>query len=269
MERPEGPRRWVVSPEELVELSKTHAVRAVDVRRGGLYARSHITGSHSLSLSKLMTWSGQVAQLPERGYVDELMRGLGISDADRMVLYDDLHGLQASRAAWTLEHFGYTNVSVLDRDFASLERTDLIASAPAPQAAAARKVEVPENLATKDDILSMLGDRDVTIIDCREPSVYSLGHIPGAVNLPWYTLSGHGKNFLPASEILIDVAKLHLEGKLVVLYCNTGLNSAHAYVALKEAGLREVQVYAATYGEWFGSGAPTERGWQGPMASQV
>jgi len=269
MERPGAPRRWVVSPEEVLELGKTQGVKVMDARRGGLYARSHISGAASLSLSKLMTWSGQIAQLPQKGYVEELMGGLGFSLADRIIVYDDLHGLQASRAAWTLEHFGYTNVSVLDRDFSSLERTDLVANTAAPQTPEPQKRAVPDNLATKDDVRSMLGDSDVTIIDCREPSVFMLGHIAGAVNLPSYTLSGHGKNFLPASEILLELANLHLEGKLIVLYCSTGLSSAHAYVALKEAGLWDVQVYAATYGEWFGSGAPTERGWQRPMTPQA
>jgi len=252
-----------------MELSKTQVVRVLDARRLGLYAKSHLSGAVSLSLSKLMTWSGQVAQIPQREYVEELMGGLGIPYADRMVVYDDLRGLQASRAAWTLEHFGYTNVSVLDRDFSSLERTDLIANAPAPEATEPPKREVPDSLATREDLLSMLGERDVTIFDCREPTVFSLGHIPGALNLPSHTLSGHGKNFLGASEILINIANLHLEGKLVVVYCNTGLNSAHTYVALKEAGLRDVQLYAATYGEWFGSGAPVERGWQAPMTPQA
>jgi 3-mercaptopyruvate sulfurtransferase SseA len=100
----------VVSAEELLELSKSQVVRVVDARRGGLYARSHLSGAVSISLSKLMTWSGQVAQVPQREYVEELVGGLGISHADRIMVYDDLRGLQASRAAWTLEHFGYLNV---------------------------------------------------------------------------------------------------------------------------------------------------------------
>jgi len=262
------PRKWVLSPDELLELSKTQVVRAIDARRSGLYARSHMNGAVSLSLSKLMTWSGQIAQLPQSELVDGLMRELGISYADRLVVYDDLKGLQASRLAWTLEHFGFTNVSVLDRDYSSLESRDLIATAPAPRPAPPAKREAPDNLATKEDLLSMLEDRDVTIIDCREPSVFSLGHIAGAVSLP-YSLSGHGLNFLPSSEILVNLAGLHLEGKLAVLYCSTGLNSAHAYVAMKEAGVKEVQLYAATYGEWFGSAAPVERGWQRPMTPQA
>jgi thiosulfate/3-mercaptopyruvate sulfurtransferase len=271
MERPKvpAPRKWVVSPDDLLELSKTQVVRVVDARRSGLYARSHASGAVSLSLSRLMTWSGQIAQLPQKEYVDELMGGLGISYADRIVVYDDLKGQQASRAAWTLEHFGYTNVSVLDRDFSRLQRTDLTASAPPAQAAAPPRRESPDNLATREDLLSMLGDRDVVIIDCRDPTIFSLGHIAGALSLPWNTLAGHEKNFVGASEILIDIAKLHLEGKLVVLYCNSGLNSAHTYVALKEAGLMDVQLYAATYGEWFGSGSPTERGWQSSMTPRA
>ena len=258
----------MLSPDGLAERSKAQVVRAIDARRGGLYARSHLTGAVSISLSKLMTWSGQVAQLPQREYVEELMGVLEISRSDLLVVYDDLKGLQASRAAWTLEHFGYTNISVLDRDYSTLEKTELIGNAPPAQTSPPPTREAPENLATKDDVLSMLGDGDVLIIDCRESGVFALGHIPGALNLP-YVLSGHQKNFLPSSEILINLAGLHHEGKLLVVYCSTGLNSAHAYVAMKDAGLKEVRLYAATYGEWLGSGAPVERGWQRPMPPQT
>lgn len=264
-ENSEPQRVWVISPEEVSISSKKQAVKLIDVRRAALFERSHLVGALPIPLAKLMIWSGQSARLPPADEAEKLMKALGISKDDWIVLYDDHQGQHASRVAWTLEHFGYWNVSVLDRNFSSLNKLDLASDVEVGE----RKPPPPkrpteENMVSREELLSMMEKGEGRLIDCRDTNFFPIGHIAGAISLPWYTLSGHGKNFLSPQETLTKVRSLHLEGNQTVLYCSSALNSAHTYVALRAAGLKGVRLYSATFGDWVSSGEPVERGWAMP-----
>jgi rhodanese-related sulfurtransferase len=75
-----------------------------------------------------------------------------------------------------------------------------------------------ENLSDGD------ADNDPFIVSVRGPDHYALGHIPGAVNIPWRTVAG-----------LENLAKLPTDRQIVV-YCYTGHTGQVATTVLGALG---------------------------------
>ncbi|MEW5741233.1 MAG: rhodanese-like domain-containing protein [Myxococcota bacterium] len=65
------------------------------------------------------------------------------------------------------------------------------------------------------------------LVDVRTPGEFSVGHLPGAVNVP-------------LQELGARLNKLGAKEKPVVLYCASGTRSAMARSVLKNAGFQQV-----------------------------
>ena len=81
---------------------------------------------------------------------------------------------------------------------------------------------------TVDELKDMMdAGKDFELIDVREPNEYEIVSIPGA-------------KLIPKDEILSGRALSQLpQDKPIVLHCKTGVRSAEALAAVKNAGFRD------------------------------
>ncbi|MDA3864511.1 MAG: rhodanese-like domain-containing protein [Deltaproteobacteria bacterium] len=89
-----------------------------------------------------------------------------------------------------------------------------------------QKIQIIDTATLKKDFL---GKPEVVFIDNRPSHKFKkLGHLPGAVNLPWFE-QGHSSNVM-TKELLMK----HARGKTIVFYCTGALRAWHAAkVAIK------------------------------------
>ncbi len=66
--------------------------------------------------------------------------------------------------------------------------------------------------------------KNIQLIDVRKASDFKDGHLPGAINVPW-----------DSKKEKIDTSKFP-KGKLAVLYCNTGMQSAESALSIASVG---------------------------------
>jgi rhodanese-related sulfurtransferase len=91
------------------------------------------------------------------------------------------------------------------------------------------------------------GLRGFTVVDCRAPSAYAAGHVPGAVNLPYQRISAE------------TVAELLPPDGLLVTYCDGPHCNASTHGALRLAGLgRPVKEMIGGLDGWRRDGLPVE-----------
>jgi rhodanese-related sulfurtransferase len=96
-------------------------------------------------------------------------------------------------------------------------------------------------------------DGSVTIIDVREPSEYSGGHIPTALNMP-ITSSPDALFLTPEDfEDRFGFAKPEL-GSDVVFYCKAGIRSKAAAGLARQAGFEKVNEYRGSWMDWVNNG---------------
>jgi thiosulfate/3-mercaptopyruvate sulfurtransferase len=118
------------------------------------------------------------------------------------------------------------------------------------------------------DMLAALDKPEIAILDVRDvdewigdsSSPYGKefcprkGRIPGARWLEWYRMmkpTGEGPRFKAKDEILAECATVGITPDTpVYLYCFKGARASNTYLALKNAGVKDVRMYFGSWNEW-------------------
>ena len=229
------------------------SVRVIDVRREEDYKQSHIPTAVNLPLANLLSDDS-----PER--VLKLVNLMGIDDETPVVVYDDTFGALASRVAWTLEYLGHSEVSLLETTFSTwtslgLENDNQVPNIQSKEHSLHLR---PDILATSDYLERSKDNSDVILIDNRERLNYLEQHIPGAINLPYRTLSTPDKILRPKDDMkrLLENRRISGDSEIITYCGSVGTLSGLAYYALKSVGLPNVKLYVRSFKEWKGLEKP-------------
>jgi len=109
---------------------------------------------------------------------------------------------------------------------------------------------------SREDLLARMQDGLVTVLDVRPEDEFSLGHLPGALNVPLPTLERHLSTLPQDREIVA-----YCRGPYCVL-------TFEAVAALRARGFR-VRRLEDGYPEWKAAGLPTELGICAPREHRV
>lgn len=83
----------------------------------------------------------------------------------------------------------------------------------------------------------------VTVVDVRDPKEFAEGHVPGAINIPVETFA--------AGSGVLD------KGKQIIVYCNSGSRSYHAYRKLQK--LAYPNIAEMIFADWKSDGLPVAK----------
>ena len=120
-------------------------------------------------------------------------------------------------------------------------------------------------LITPDDLMPMLGKRDVVVIDTRSPEAFATGHIPGAVNVHdifTYLAMSTPDGMAALKQKFADIfGAAGLSGaETAVIYegsMNTGFGqSCRGYFLLKFLGYEKAMVLHGGFAAWQSAGGP-------------
>ena len=222
-------------------------LRLVDVRREDEYKAGHIPNAVNLPLAKLLE-----DDKPEN--VAKLAGDIGVTDDTNVVIYDDTFGALSSRVAWTFQYIGHNDVSLLEVTFSQWKDLGLEVSTEIPSVKAVKhSINLQSDiLATADYLEKVKEKKDVVLIDNRERLNFLENHIPGAINIPYRTLSTDGK-ILRTKDNMKNFLKNRgiSENAEIITYCGSvGTLSGLAYYALKSAGVPNVKLYVRSFKEW-------------------
>jgi thiosulfate/3-mercaptopyruvate sulfurtransferase len=233
-----------------------------------LYLQAHIPGARyadlNRDLSAPVTATSGRHPLPEPEKFAALLARLGVRQAVQVVVYDSAGGAYAARLWWMLRAWGHTAVAVLDGGYpawtgaggATVAGEEPPASGPilAPPIAVWPVVSAAE-------VAALLPDPQQLLVDARaaerfagsvEPIDAVAGHVPGAVNHPFFMNLGADGRFLPATEL-----RQRWQSRLgsrdpehLVAMCGSGVTACHNLLALAVAGLTGAKLYAGSWSEW-------------------
>ncbi|TCT07855.1 sulfurtransferase [Aquabacter spiritensis] len=191
---------------------------------------------------------------------------LGIGSTDRVVVYDRLSGgSAAARVWWMFRVFGHRNVALLDGGFGKWLKdklpTEMTAVRPEPKAFSAA---VDASLVrTLGQMTANLESGAEQVIDARGPGRFAglqpdvfpfkkLGHIPGAINVPWADLI-HPETgaMLPPAALAARFAAAGIDlGRPCVATCASGITSCVTALGLFLLGQEATSVYDGSWAEW-------------------
>jgi thiosulfate/3-mercaptopyruvate sulfurtransferase len=220
--------------------------------------------------------------------VDKFATAFGAAGLDgnkTAVLYEQSMNTgfgQSCRGYFLLSFLGYPKAAVLHGGFDAWLAEGLASSTEVPNPQPAAFPVDPQAAAlllTKDDMLAALNDPSVALLDVRDvdewiadsSSPYGKdfcprkGRIPGAKWVEWYRLmkpSPTGPVIKSAPEVLAELATVGITRDTpVYLYCFKGARASNSFLALKQAGVRDVRIYFGSWNEWSRNPAlPIEEG---------
>lgn len=223
---------------------------------------AHIPGARFFDIEVLSDHDAHVPHmLPSADLFAAAMADLGVSDRDRIVVYDDSALRSSARAWFMLRHFGARNVAILDGGLARWRGEGRIVESGQPPERAARfdAAVAPGQVVTKSEILAGL---DRTLIDARgkarfegsevdpRPAV-AAGHVPGARNLPYSALYREDGSFRSKGELEQLFREAGIDpSKPFVASCGSGVTANSLIFAAHLLGNDETRLYDGSWSEW-------------------
>ena len=255
-------------PEQLVETDwvAAHAadanVRIVDMRQNG-FADGHVPGAVYISPVAIRDAKAPPAFLPTPAAFEEMMAKLGISDATRVVVYDERGGIYAARLWWILNYYGHTNVALMNGGWIKWTAEQRPASTAQASPGTGKFTARPQTqwLATATDVVGAIGKPGVTIVDARTQAeiegkdlrnIKRGGFVPTSVPVYWEDLlDAQKKTFKPADELKkIYEDRGIVPSKEVIAYCQVGMRASVDLFALHLIGYDKLRNYYGAWEEW-------------------
>ncbi|ESR23346.1 3-mercaptopyruvate sulfurtransferase [Lutibaculum baratangense] len=248
-----------------------------DMKRNGReeYLDRHVPGAVFVDIDEVSDRSDPLPHmLPTAEAFAARMGALGISDRNRIVVYDGAGLFSAARVWWMLRVMGARQVAILDgglpkwlaegrpTESGETRRKPAIFSASL-DAAAVRDLQAMKEIAANGG---------AQIIDARSAGRFAgeepeprpglrAGHIPGSLNLPYRQILAADGTVKPDAELQAALRGAGVDpARPVVTTCGSGVTAAVLSLALTLTGHRDVGLYDGSWSEWGGADTPVETG---------
>jgi thiosulfate/3-mercaptopyruvate sulfurtransferase len=227
------------------------------------FDREHIPGAVLFDLEEIKDRSNPLPHmLASPVAFAEAVGRLGISDGDRIVIYDHMGLMSAGRVWWNFRIMGHDEVYVLDGGLPRwIAEGRPLASGPVTSVTQTFTTRFrPELVRDIDQVKAALAS-GVQVLDARardrfqgtapepRPGLPS-GHMPGAFNTPHAELVAGGA--LRSKDDLL--ALFQAEGvdlqAPIVTSCGSGVSAAIIALALARLGRWDAPVYDGSWTEW-------------------
>ncbi|MFW2341219.1 3-mercaptopyruvate sulfurtransferase [Brevundimonas sp.] len=261
----------LVEAQELQALMSGSPVRVVDAgwRLDGTDTRAqfreaHIPGAVFFDLEAVSDPAAALPHtLPDTDHFAQAMGTLGLSDSDRIVVYEAGPMFSAPRAWWMLKTFGAAHVQVLNGGLGAWKQAGgEVESGDTDPLPARFDARLDRNAAVDmEAVRRALADGTSSVLDARgaarfrgdsaepRPGVRP-GHMPGARNLPYSALVDDAGRLRDAGELRTAFEATGLDDTAVpITTCGSGVTAAILVLALTVLG-RQAQLYDGSWAEW-------------------
>jgi thiosulfate/3-mercaptopyruvate sulfurtransferase len=239
------------------------------------FLRAHIPGARYFDIDIVADPDTDLPHMvPTPGRFAKLIGWLGVSNASRVVFYDQKGLASAARGWWLMGLFGHDNAAVLDGGLPKWQREGrkIETGEPvAPKPVAFRPDYRVTRLRGVGDLLRNVATQSELVLDARAAGRFTgevpepragmrSGHIPGSANLPYTDLLNADGTFRSADALRAHLAHAGVDGsRPVVTSCGSGVTACILTLGLRLAGIPEGSVYDGSWTEWGGrSDTPVE-----------
>lgn len=265
--------RFAMEPEVLARRLGEPTVRIVDATwflpaqnrdQRAEYAAAHIPGAVFFDQDEVVEPSSNLPHaLPKPEDFARHVAALGISQTDTIVVYDALGMFSAPRIWWLFRVMGAPDTYVLNGGFdnwkaagypVTREPSNPVPGTFTPRFDSAAVAEI-------EDVIAIIQDGSAQIADARPHGRFTgeepepregmrSGHMPGAFNVPAFSLSENGRlKDLPSLSATLKKAGID-PAKPVVTTCGSGITAAVITLALHSLGYDNNRLYDGSWSEW-------------------
>lgn len=265
----------LLSPSELSALIDAPDTVIIDTRAPEAYAAGHVPGA--VNIHEIFTY---LATSSEEGIAElqdtfaTAFGAAGLSGGETAILYEESMNTgfgQSCRGYFLLKYLGYEKAAVLHGGFQAWKDAGLAISTDIPSVEPKTFTVDPSGASLMVDAGGMLGsldDPNIVKLDVRDvdewigesSSPYGKdfcprkGRIPGAKWVEWYRMmkpGAEGPVFKSEPELKAEFQTVGITADTpVIIYCFKGARASNTFIALKEAGVKDVRMYFGSWNEW-------------------
>lgn len=239
------------------------------------YQQEHIPGAVYLDLKQNLSAPkskhGGRHPLPDPTQLAKKLGQLGISEKNKVVVYDDDGGMFAGRVWWLLTYLGHPQVHVLEQGWQEWKARRLPTKQTIPtwEPSTFTVNLQPQMIASREEVLQKMHSPSTTLIDARakarylgeeEPIDAIAGHIPQALHYFWKQVHGPENKWKEPQQLQEHFAALSPDQEIIV-YCGSGVSATPNIMALQLAGFSHVKLYPGGWSDWISyEEAPVAKG---------
>eukprot|EP00457_Paulinella_chromatophora_P004071 gb/GEZN01004081.1/.p1 GENE.gb/GEZN01004081.1/~~gb/GEZN01004081.1/.p1 ORF type:complete len:418 (-),score=66.21 gb/GEZN01004081.1/:780-2033(-) len=223
--------------------------------------------------------------LPSSMEFSRTMSSLGVTNTDRIIVYDTKGMFSAPRVWWMLKVFGVKEVTVMDGGlpaYKGLSPAPLELGAISPRVRTFKGELNKEMVISLKELMEMYRQdqlKSVQIVDARSEGRFlgteaeprpglRGGHIPGSISVPFtcllqqqnphntsqqYPATSTPSFLKPAAELRKEFQRrgVNLDGSVpIITTCGSGVTAAVLSLALHVLGVRNTKLYDGSWSEW-------------------
>ena len=228
------------------------------------YEQQHIPGAVFFDIDAISDLASDLPHtLASPEHFAEQVGKLGISEDQKIVVYDSIGLFSAPRVWWNFRIMGAKNVFILDGGLPAWikERLPVNPGNPAlPQKTFTPNFE-PEAVVSFEEMLDAVKNNSSTIADARPTARFTgeeaepregmkSGHMPGAKSLPASSLQKDGMLLLvPELRQVLEKANITADDQ-VISTCGSGVTAATIALALASIGHTNHRLYDGSWSQW-------------------
>ena len=229
------------------------------------YKEDHIPGAVYFDIDSIADSSSDLPHMfPSSEYFSQCMGELGISETDRVIVYDRSKFVASARAWWMFHSFGHSNVRVLDGGLSAWKKAGGETSSEMPQVdrKTYRGKPAGDAVILREELVENLHERTMALLDARSlgrfdgsepeprPGLRG-GHIPGSLNL-YYGDVMDSNGFMKSSDQIGEMLDSLRVGSddTIVTTCGSGVTAAILLLAIHQLRQDGLRLYDGSWTEW-------------------
>lgn len=229
------------------------------------YKQEHIPGAVHFDIDSIADASSDLPHMfPSLAVFSQRVGELGISEMDRVIVYDRSKFVASARAWWMFRSFGHPNVRVLDGGLSAWKNAGGVTEGETTQVAGNtyRGSPTGDTVILRAELAEKLHDRNMALIDARSqgrfggsepeprPGLRS-GHIPGSLNLYYGDVMDADGFIKPADQIADILESLGVgSDDTIVTTCGSGVTAAILLLAIHQLRQDGMRLYDGSWTEW-------------------
>lgn len=246
----------IIEAKDVAGLLGKEGVVFVDMQSNEDYIEKHIKGAVNITRSQLVSDEPVANMLAPQGQIQELLGEKGITNDTTVIIYDNNNNMDAARFWWTLKVYGHEKAKVVSGGWVALQDAGLEITDEAPAVKSASYTIAGKNgeiIASLDEVKAQVTNPqdNVIILDTRSEEEYNAGRIPGAVLVNYLDNDFPDGTYKPVQHIKIQYIEAGIKpNATIIMYCKTSIRATQTYLALYNAGYRNLKVYDGAWLEW-------------------